>query len=185
MADLVTLVMRTRREWRAWLKKSHASSPGIWLTFFKGPEAATTVCYEDSVREALCFGWIDSLLKRIDDERYVRKFTPRKPDSVWSELNRKRWAELKAAGLLEEPGLAAAPTDKMPASASVPSGLPDYFAKALRANPKALASFDALAPSYRRNYIGWVHTAKRQETRETRLREAIARLARGEKLGMK
>ncbi len=185
MADLITLAMRDRREWRAWLKKNHASSPGIWLTFFKGTDAPAAVCYEDSVREALCFGWIDSLIKRIDGERYVRKFTPRKPDSVWSDLNRKRWAELKAGGLLEAPGLAAAPTDKMPAAASVPSGLPDYFANALRTNPKALASFDALAPCYRRNFIGWVHTAKRQETREARLREAIALLARGEKLGMK
>src|SRR5919199_348184 len=109
--ELTTLDIRTRQDWRAWLKKHHASSPGVWLVFHKDHTHVKCMPYEDSVREALCFGWIDSLIKRLDNDRYARKFTPRQPTSKWSDSNRKRWAELKRAGLLRPAGLAAAPTD--------------------------------------------------------------------------
>ena len=99
-----TLYVTNRDDWRAWLKKHHASSPGVWFVFYKAHTGKTSVPYEDTVREALCFGWIDSLVKRLDDDRYAVKVTPRQPTSKWSGINRRRWMELKAAGLLTSAG---------------------------------------------------------------------------------
>jgi uncharacterized protein YdeI (YjbR/CyaY-like superfamily) len=184
-ADLLTVDVRGRRQWRAWLAKHHASSPGIWLVFHKDHTGLPSVRYEDAVREALCFGWIDSLIKRLDDDRYARKFTPRKPTSRWSDLNRRRWGELKASGLLATAGLAASPTGKRYARHPPIPELPAYLAKALKANPKAWHGFRTLAPSHRRHFVGWIHIAKRPETRERRVRESVALLAAGKKLGLK
>ena len=184
-AEIVTLEVRNRQQWRAWLGKHHASSPGIWLVFYKGHTGVKSIPYEDSLSEALCFGWIDSLIKRLDDDRYVRKFTPRRPTSKWSGSNRKRWAELKAAGLLTAVGLAAAPTDNTYAPRPAIPDLPAYIAKVIKANRKAWGFFHELAPTYRRHFVGWIHSAKRPKTREKRLRESIALLAGGKKLGLK
>src|SRR5689334_11788668 len=107
---LGTLRVGSRRQWRAWLRAHHTSSPGIWLVFYKAHTGVRSIAYEDTVREALCFGWIDSLVKRLDDDRYALKVTPRKPASKWSDINRKRWMELKTTGRLTSAGLAAAPT---------------------------------------------------------------------------
>src|SRR2546428_11998723 len=105
-AKLMTLQVRSRRQWRAWLAKHHTSSPGVWLVFFKTHTGVKSISYEDTVREALCFGWIDSLIKRLDEDRYALKVTPRKPTSKWSDINRKRGAELNAAARLTPAGLA-------------------------------------------------------------------------------
>jgi uncharacterized protein YdeI (YjbR/CyaY-like superfamily) len=184
-AELITLQARSRRQWRAWLAKHHRSSPGVWLVFYKAHTRAKAIQYEDTVREALCFGWIDSLIKRLDDDRYALKVTPRQPASKWSDTNRKRWAELKAAGRLTAAGLAAAPTNNTYAPRPVIPDLPVYIATALKANPKAWEFFQALAPTYRRDFVVWIHTAKRADTRERRIRESIARLVAGKKLGLK
>jgi uncharacterized protein YdeI (YjbR/CyaY-like superfamily) len=183
--ELITLEVWNRQQWRAWLTRNHASSPGAWLTFYKDHTGMKSIPYEDSVREALCFGWIDSLVKRLDDEKYARKFTPRKPISKWSDINRKRWVELERAGLLREAGLAASPTDNKYAPPPTIPDLPTYIAKALKANPKAWRFFQNLAPSYARHFVVWIHTAKRPETREKRIRESIVLLAAGRKLGLK
>jgi uncharacterized protein YdeI (YjbR/CyaY-like superfamily) len=183
--QLVTLEVRNRQQWRTWLGKHHASSPGVWLVFYKDHTGVKSMPYEESVREALCFGWIDSLIKRLDDDRYARKFTPRKPTSKWSDINRKRWAELKAARVLAAAGLAAAPTGNTYAPLPAIPDLPAYIAKALKANPKAWGFFQQLAPTYRRHFVGWIHTAKRPETREKRIRESLALLAAEKKLGLK
>lgn len=184
-AQLMTLRVRSRPQWRAWLEKHHASSPGVWFVFYKAHTGVKSLPYEDTVREALCFGWIDSLIKRLDDDRYVLKITPRQQTSKWSDINRKRWAELKAAGLLTSSGLAAAPTDNSYAPRPVIPDLPVYIAKALKANLKAWECFRELAPTYRRDFVVWIHTAKRPETREMRIRESIRLLAAGKKLGLK
>jgi uncharacterized protein YdeI (YjbR/CyaY-like superfamily) len=182
---LMTLQVRSRQQWRTWLAKHHASSPGVWLVRDRAHTGVKSMPYEDTVREALCFGWIDSLVKRLDDDRYVLKVTPRQPTSKWSDINRKRWAELKAAGLLTSAGLAAAPTANSYAPRPVIPDLPVYIAKALKADVKAWAFFRELAPTYRRNFVVWIHTAKRPETRERRIRESIRLLAAGKKLGLK
>jgi uncharacterized protein YdeI (YjbR/CyaY-like superfamily) len=184
-AELVTLTVGTRRQWRAWLTAHHASSPGVWLVIYKAHTGVKSIGHEDTVREALCFGWIDSLVKRVDDNRYVLKVTPRQPTSKWSDINRKRWVELKAAGLLTSAGLAAAPTNNTYAPRPVIPDLPAYIAKALKANARAWQFFQALAPTYRRDFVVWIHTAKRPETRERRIRESISLLAAGKKLGLK
>jgi uncharacterized protein YdeI (YjbR/CyaY-like superfamily) len=184
-AELMTLQVRDRQQWRKWLAKHHASSPGVWLVFYKAHTGVKALTYEDAVREALCFGWIDSLVKRLDDDRYAFKVTPRKPTSKWSDLNRKRWGELKAAGVLTPAGLAAAPTNNTYAAKPAIPELPDYIAKAFRTDPKAWEFFQALTPTYRRHFVVWIHTAKRPETRERRIRESIRLLAAGKKLGLK
>jgi uncharacterized protein YdeI (YjbR/CyaY-like superfamily) len=185
MVELMTLEVRSRQQWRAWLARHHTSSPGVWLVFYKRHTGVKSIPYEDTVREALCVGWIDSLVKRLDDDRYALKFTPRQATSKWSDINRKRWVELKAAGLLTSAGLAAAPTDNTYAPRPVIPDLPVYIAKALKANSKAWKFFRDLAPTYRRDFVVWIHTAKRSETRERRIRESIALLAAGKKLGLK
>ena len=152
---------------------------------FKAHTGVTSIPYEDTVREALCFGWIDSLVKRLDDDRYALKVTPRKAASKWSDINRKRWAELKAAGLLTSAGLAAAPTSNTYAPRPVVPELPGYIAKAFKANSSAWKFFCELAPTYRRDFVVWIHTAKRLDTRARRIRESISKLAAGEKLGLK
>jgi uncharacterized protein YdeI (YjbR/CyaY-like superfamily) len=183
--ELTSLHVTSRRQWRAWLAKHHTSSPGVWLVFFKAHTEVDSIAYEDMVREALCFGWIDSLVRRLDDDRYAVKVTPRKPTSKWSDLNRKRWTELKAAGLLTSAGRAAAPTTNTYAPRPVIPRLPGYIATALKANPSAWKSFRELAPTYRRDFVVWIHTAKRPETRARRIRESISLLAAGKKLGLR
>ena len=185
VADLPLLDIRTRRAWRAWLAKHHARSSGVWLVFHKDHTGVPSIDYDDSVREALCFGWVDSLIKRLDDDRYARKFTPRTATSRWSASNRTRWAELKDAELLAPAGLAAAPTDDRHALPPAIPDLPDDIERAFRANAKAWRFFQQLPRTARRQFVGWVHMAKREETRHRRIRESIALLAAGKQLGLK
>jgi uncharacterized protein YdeI (YjbR/CyaY-like superfamily) len=177
------VVVSNCEEWRQWLAAHHDSESEVWLVFYK---RQLSIAYDAAVNEALCFGWIDSLIKRLDDDRYARKFTPRKPGSRWSTANRKRYAELLAAGRLMPPGLERAPTDRS-GDAPRPSAskVPQYIREALQSQPAALKYFDSLAPSYRRLYIAWIDFAKRPATRARRLQEAIALLAAGKKLGLK
>jgi uncharacterized protein YdeI (YjbR/CyaY-like superfamily) len=187
MKKLKTLDVRTRQAWHTWLGKHHEAETEIWLVFHKRHTGRTSVDYHDSVDEALCFGWIDSLIRRLDDERYARKFTPRKPDSKWSTGNRRRYAALKAEGLLAPAGQKRAPTagSSYPARPTATTALPRYIERALRSNRSAWKYFEQLAPSHRRMYVGWIDSAKRPETKEKRLREAIGLLAEGRKIGLK
>jgi uncharacterized protein YdeI (YjbR/CyaY-like superfamily) len=157
----ITLDVRTRTAWRRWLAENHASSPGIWLVRHKQHAGVESMPYEDLACEALCFGWIDSLVKRLDEDRYAIKVTPRKETSKWSDINRKRWKQLKAAGLLAPPGLAAAPTANKYAPRPAVPQLPTYIAKAFKTHPRAWQHFQALARTYRRDFVVWIHTAKR------------------------
>jgi uncharacterized protein YdeI (YjbR/CyaY-like superfamily) len=186
MKNLKTLAVQSRREWRNWLQEHHGSESMIWLVFPKPQAAKKSISYEGAVEEALCFGWIDSLVKRLDDSRYARKFTPRKPNSRWSTINRQRYAKLKERRLLAAPGLERAPTGRS-GDAPRPSltAIPSYIEKALQANGRASGYFAQLAPSYRRAYTGWIDSAKREETRKRRLREVIGLLAAHKKLGLK
>lgn len=180
------LDMPSRRKWRSWLRAHHDSESEIWLVFHKRHSAEKSISYDDAIDEALCFGWIDSLVKRLDDDRYARMFTPRKPDSKWSTINRRRYADLKARGMLAKPGLERAPTER---SGDAPrpslSAILSYIENQLKADARAWDNFQQLAPSYRKMYIAWIDSAKREETKQKRLREAIRLLAAGQKLGLK
>ncbi len=184
--EMKTLDVRTRAKWRKWLEKHHDSATEIWLVFHKQHTGVSCVSYDDAVEEAICFGWIDSLARRLDDALYAQKFTPRKANSKWSTANRRRYRDLKKRGLLASAGLDRAPTGRS-GDAPRPSAtkLPAYLEKALRADESAWRFFEQLAPSYRRAYIGWIDSAKREETRARRISEAISLLAAGKKLGMK
>jgi uncharacterized protein YdeI (YjbR/CyaY-like superfamily) len=183
---LKTLDLPTRRHWRKWLETNHASQTEVWLVFYKAHTAEKSLAYGDAIDEALCFGWVDSLVKRLDGDRYARKFTPRKPDSRWSTINRRRYADLKTAGLLAPAGRKRPPTDR-DGDAPRPSitRLPTYMKQELQVNTRAWEFFEMLAPSCRRAYIGWVDSAKRDETKQKRLREMIQLLLAGKKLGLK
>lgn len=182
---LMQLEVRTRREWRQWLTRHHASSPGVWILRHKKHSGVPSMPYEDLVREALCFGWVDSLIKRLDDNLYAIKVTPRQPGSRWSDPNRKRWKELQAAGQLAAAGLAAAPTAKRyPPKPTIPE-LPAYIGTAFKADRKAWAFFQTLSVRNRRHFVVWIHMAKRPETRDRRIRESIDLLSAAKKLGLK
>jgi uncharacterized protein YdeI (YjbR/CyaY-like superfamily) len=179
-----------RATWRAWLERNHARIDEIWLVYFKKGTGKASIDYVASVEEALCFGWIDGLKKRIDAERYMHRFTPRRRGSRWSASNVARVERLHAAGLMTSAGLAVYHPDNTYDQAQSSEGtnavaLPPEIERALRKSRRAWRNFSALAPSYRRNYVIWLTNAKRPETRRKRLAEALARLERNEKLGMK
>ncbi len=117
-----TVAARTREQWRAWLANHHDSESAVWLVFNKRHTHRPSISYNDAVEEALCFGWIDSIIKRVDEDRYARKFTPRKPDSKWSTANRQRYAALQARGLLTPAGVRRAPTGRSGCAAAVSNG---------------------------------------------------------------
>jgi len=176
-----------RASWRAWLEHNYESKRELWLVFFKKHTGVPTISYDDAVEEALCVGWIDSLIKRLDEDRFARKFTPRTNKSKWSELNLKRVEKLKAAGLMTPAGLAKIDPAVTPAVAPLrtPLVIPSYFQDALARDDEARLFFDQLAPSYQRNFVMWVDSAKREETRLRRLAEALSLLRKKRKLGMK
>jgi uncharacterized protein YdeI (YjbR/CyaY-like superfamily) len=182
----MTCDAQTLDEWRAWLLRHHASAREVWLTFYKQHTGLPSVAYEDAVDEALCFGWIDSLIKRLDDRRYARKFTPRQAHSRWSASNRKRYEELRVAGRLTPAGINRAPSDgaenEVP---KVPARVPAYIRNAFKKRPEAWRIFDGLAPSHQRRYVLWIHSAKREDTRIRRLEEAVRKLVTGAPLGLK
>jgi uncharacterized protein YdeI (YjbR/CyaY-like superfamily) len=185
------LYITNRDKWRDWLGRHYATESGIWLVFYKKGTSKPTIAYEAAVEEALCFGWIDSIIKKIDAEKYVRKFTPRKDKSYWSELNKKRAGKMVKAGRMMDVGLAKIKAAKktglwgQSGRAQISVDMPSEFARALDKNKKAKENFEKLAPSYRKHYIGWIKTAKRDETKNKRIRESVFLLAKGKRLGLK
>ena len=181
-----------RKEWRTWLEKNYDKKNEIWLIYYKKHTRKPRVAYIDAVEEALCFGWIDSVIQRLDDERYAQKFTPRRRNSKWSALNKRRVARLIKEGRMTEAGftkLDYSNTEddygRTPLRKVEESDPPLFLKKAFMGNPKVWDAFNLLAPSYRRNYIRWITAAKKKETQEKRMKEAIGLLIRNKKLGMK
>lgn len=169
---------RDRKKWRAWLEKNHARSPGVWLVFYKKTSGKPTVRYDEAVEEALCFGWIDSLMKPVDDQRYRQLFTPRKPKSRWSQPNKDRVARMLAAGLMTDVGLEkirAAKKDGSWAHMTAPDSLvvPPDLRRALSADKRANESFERMPPGRKRQLLGWIHDARRPETRQRRITQVV------------
>jgi uncharacterized protein YdeI (YjbR/CyaY-like superfamily) len=189
--DKKKLYVTKRAEWRKWLQKNGEAEKEIWLVHYKKHTGTPSLAYDDAVEEALCFGWIDSTVRRLDDARYMQKYTPRKRESSWSELNKKRANRMIKQGRMAEAGLAKIREAKKNGRwdkaglSQEPKGVPAELKKALAANKKARQHFDALAPSYKKHYIGWIASAKREETRTKRANEAIGLLSKNKKLGLR
>jgi uncharacterized protein YdeI (YjbR/CyaY-like superfamily) len=187
-----TVEVKDRAEWRAWLAANHDKEAEVWLVYYKKETGKASVAYGASVEEALCYGWVDSIIKSLDDTKYARKFTPRNEDSKWSPSNIKRVEKMMREGLMTEHVLrlveAAKRTGHWDAPTRKPTltfEMPAAFTEALKDNAKAKETFDNLAPTYRKQYLAWIGTAKRAETKEKRIKESIRLLEKGEKLGLR
>jgi uncharacterized protein YdeI (YjbR/CyaY-like superfamily) len=183
---------RSRQAWRSWLQAHHAEHAEVWVVFYKRHTGKPTLSYNDAVEEAVCFGWIDGVKRSLDDQRYMHRFSPRQPNSKWSATNRERAERMIKAGLMVPSGLKmirrakrAGTWETEPVAASKNASVPPELAAKLRRNARAARFFESLAPSYRRQFTGWINSAKREVTRRRRIDEAVALLARGEKLGMR
>ena len=192
LTDVKTVELTTRADWRAWLAANHDRESEVWLVYHKKHTGRESVEYGASVEEALCYGWVDSLIKKLDDDRYARKFTPRKDDSAWSPSNRKRVERMTGRGLMTEHGLAkveaAKRTGKWDAGTTPPKltfEMSAEFEAALRESPRAAQTFRALAPTHQKPFLAWIEAAKRPETKEKRIRESIRLLEEGKRLGLK
>jgi uncharacterized protein YdeI (YjbR/CyaY-like superfamily) len=178
-----TLYVASRAEWRALLAKHHQSESEVWLIYYKKQSGRPRISYDDAVEEALCFGWVDSIVKTIDVDKFAQKFTPRRDWSKWSELNKRRLRKLIREGRMTEAGraklhpamLGDKPTTKKNQG---DADIPPFVKQGLTADAKAWANFQNLAPSRRGDYVRWIMEPKKDETRQRRLRDAVARLRR-------
>jgi uncharacterized protein YdeI (YjbR/CyaY-like superfamily) len=182
----------TRLAWREWLAAHHQSSPGIWFVYYKKETGKPRVSYDEAVEEALCFGWIDSLPRKLDAERTMLKFTPRKPKSVWSELNKKRVARLIKEKKMMPAGIAVINVAKKNGSwhsltvsdtHASNNTLPDDLAEAFAKNKKAFTQFTGFSPSIRKQFLSWIDSAKQPATRQARVKQTVLMAAAGKKPG--
>lgn len=178
-AQLETTYASDRRTWREWLATHHRTSVGIWLIYYKVNSNQPSVRYSEAVKEALCFGWIDSKVKTLDDDRYMQIFTPRKPKSVWSKLNKQYIEELIDQGLMTEAGLEKINAAKQDGSWTQLDEvealtIPIDFQQALAANDLAHQNFTAFSNSSKKTILYWINSAKRPETRQKRIEQIIS-----------
>jgi len=175
-----------RGGWRAWLETYHATKKDVWLVFYKKHTGKPCISLDEAVEEALCFGWIDSVLKRIDGEKHVLRFSPRKHRSVWSETNVKRVKKLVKQGNMTTAGLEK--TRNMNSlenrTLRLSSRVPRCIIESLKSNPKAKQNFKTLSPSQKKQYVWWITSAKRDETRKMRVKEGLRKLSAGRKPGI-
>ena len=164
----------SRAQWRAWLTANHDSERGVWLCSWK-PSTGKPACpYPDAVEEAISFGWIDSTVNTLDDERRLQLMTPRKPKSTWTRLNRERVAQLESAGLMTDAGRRAVAIAQQNGWWTILDPVedliePDALASALDANPAARAAWDGFPPSARKQMLWWVISAAKDETQARRI----------------
>lgn len=176
----------TGPEWRAWLEEHHGSSTGAWLVSWKKHTGKPRMSYEESVEEALCFGWVDSKGAKLDDDRTMLWFTPRKRGSGWSRPNKERVERLEREGRMAAAGRRAVEAAKEDGSWSALDDVenlvvPDDLAAALAARPSAREHWDGFPRSTRRGVLEWIAQAKREETRRKRVEETADLAAKGER----
>jgi uncharacterized protein YdeI (YjbR/CyaY-like superfamily) len=179
---------RAPSEFRAWLKKHHATADELWVGFYKKGSDMPSITWSEAVDEALCFGWVDSIRRSVDDERYTNRFTPRKPTSNWSEVNVRRVEELTRQRRMRAPGRKAFEA-RQPRKSGTYSYEQRYdvrlspeLERRFRARKRAWAWFRDQPPSYRSTALYWVMSAKKPETRERRLSTLIQDSAVGRKV---
>ncbi|MBW4525989.1 MAG: YdeI/OmpD-associated family protein [Phormidium tanganyikae FI6-MK23] len=167
-----------RATWRRWLEQNHQSAIGIWLIYYKVKSGKLSVSYSEAVKEALCFGWIDSKVKSIVIDRYMQIFTPRKPQSVWSKLNKQYLEELFEQGLMTEAGIKKIEAAKLDGSWTLLDAIealiiPPDLAEALGRNAIAQQNFESFSNSTKKVILYWIDSAKRPETRQTRIEKTL------------
>ncbi|MFE1746633.1 YdeI family protein [Coleofasciculus sp. H7-2] len=180
--QLETIYASDRTYWREWLEKNHRTSPGIWLIYYKVKSGKPSVRYNEAVKEALCFGWIDSKVKSLDEERYMQIFTPRKLKSVWSKLNKQYIEEIIEQGLMTEVGFKKIDAAKQDGSWTALDEIealtiPMDLKQALEANEAANRNFETFSNSLKKNILFWINSAKRPETRLKRIEQTISSAA--------
>jgi len=173
-------------EWRLWLSENHLNKDLVWLVFYKQGSGHPSISYDDAVDEALAFGWIDSVIKKIDERRYARKFTPRRPGSVWSKYNLARVKKLNAEGRMTRWGLEAyrertGEISLLEQFNEKAVRIPSDLTVALGRNRTAFQNFERMAPSHRKRYLMWIAGAKKPETRKKRIAEAVVLISRNVK----
>jgi len=178
---------KSSADFRNWLEANHATAQELWVGFYKKASGVPSITWPESVDQALCFGWIDGIRKRIDDSTYVIRFSPRKPSSTWSVVNVKRAQELAKEGLMRPAGLKAFEARKANRSGiysyeNRPAALPDSYEQTMRQNNAAWDFFQGQPPSYRRMACWWVLSAKKEETRLRRLNVLIEMSAAGRRM---
>ncbi len=169
---------KTDSEWRDWLHKNHQSSKGVYLIFYKVEHENDSMRWEEAVKVALCYGWIDSTVKSLGDGKRRQYFTPRNPKSVWSALNKRHIEELTATNLIHESGHKIIEIGKQNGSWTalddVENGIiPEDLQTAFDKNPQAFTNYQNFAPSYRKSYLYWLNQAKREATRQQRISEIV------------
>jgi uncharacterized protein YdeI (YjbR/CyaY-like superfamily) len=177
-AERPTFYPRDRQEWRAWLETNHATSNAIWLVYYKKDSGQPTVTYDEAVEEALCYGWIDSTPNKLDDQRFMQLFSPRKAKSPWSGLNKRRIESLMQQDLMAEPGLAKIEAAQKDGSWTLYDDIetltiPHDLQQALNENEAANTFFTAFNPSSKKGILWWIKSAKRPETRAQRIQETV------------
>jgi uncharacterized protein YdeI (YjbR/CyaY-like superfamily) len=168
-----TLYVTNRLDLRAWLEKNHSSEGEVWLIYYKKHTGEPTISYEDAVEEAICFGWIDTTVRRLDDERYAQKFTPRRPKSKWNKRNIQRARKMIREGRMTESGLKIFNERREYEEIVETLEIPPDLKKALKEDKLAWKNFNSFAPSYRRMYIYYITSAKRDETRKKRIYQVV------------
>jgi uncharacterized protein YdeI (YjbR/CyaY-like superfamily) len=168
--------------WRQWLQQNSGNAIGVWLVYYKVKSGIPSVRYSEAVKEALCFGWIDSKVKSLDAESYRQIFTPRKPKSVWSKLNKQYIEELIAEGKMSEAGLekiTVAKQDGSWTSLDLIEALviPADLKQALETDDTANKNFEAFSQTTKKNILRWIQSAKRPETRSSRIEKTIGAIA--------
>lgn len=184
--DLARVEVTSREGWRAWLAENNGQPDGVWVVTHRKRPGAPHVPYGDIVDEALCFGWIDSLPRKLDDERTMVFVSPRRGGSAWSRVNKDRIARLSAEGRMAPAGLARIEAAKADGSWAALDDVetlvpPADLAAALAADPAAAACFAAFPPSSRRGILEWIAAARRPKTRAARIAETVARAAKNRK----
>jgi len=184
MKDFERVEIVSRAGFRRWLEANHARSEPIWLVTYKKAEGDRYVPYGDVVEEGLCFGWIDSRTRRLDERRTMYLFSPRRSGSAWSRSNKIRVERLEANDLMRDPGRSKIDEAKADGSWSFLDDVealivPDDLAAALDADSKARRHYDGFNDSSKKNILLWIKTAKRPETREKRIRSTVDLAARG------
>ncbi len=173
---------RNRERWRAWLERNCASEKELWLIIYKKHTGKPSIRLDEAVEEALCFGWIDGKLRRIDGEKHEVRFTPRRKGSIWSEIDIDRVKRLTREGRMTKAGLEKfkhAENDPRFKLLKRDFEIPEFVIEGLKANKKAWREFEKLAPSHKKQYVWFVASAKREETRMKRMEDTIVRLLNG------